>query len=256
MAEDRWNDSRNLWGEDRRRERERARVRDDDDGQPDYGYRSRRYDAPADDTGYRPFGDTGPVYTRSGAYTSEGRPYGEGRSYGASGRYEDMSPSYRDFDAEQRRLHRGDYDRDAYVPNPREGRGGEQRSWWDKTEDAVSSLFGDEHARRRREWDHSVAEAHGEHKGRGPRGYRRSDARMAEDINDRLTDDPHVDASDIEVSVKDGEATLSGTIYRREDKRRAEDIAEHVSGISHVQNNLRVKPYPGGISPASGDTLV
>jgi osmotically-inducible protein OsmY len=228
MAEERWNDSRNLWGDERRRERERARAREAEDyGQSDYGY--------------RPFGESGPVYTRSGGYTGEGRPYG------ASGRYEDISPAYRDFDADQRRIHRGDWDRDAYVPNPREGRGEEGRSWWDRTEDAVSSLFGDENARRRREWDHrkaeTEAELRGEHRGRGPKGYRRSDARIADDINDRLTDDPHIDASHIEVSVKEGEATLAGTIFRREDKRRAEDIADAVSGVTHVQNNLRLRPY-------------
>jgi osmotically-inducible protein OsmY len=81
-----------------------------------------------------------------------------------------------------------------------------------------------------------------EHRGRGPKGYKRSDGRIEEDVNDRLTDDPYLDASDIEVSVKDGEVTLSGLVGRREDKRRAEDLAELVSGVGNVQNNLRVKP--------------
>jgi osmotically-inducible protein OsmY len=80
----------------------------------------------------------------------------------------------------------------------------------------------------------------GEHRGRGPRGYKRSDERIREDVNDRLTDDPLLDASGIEVGVSDGEVTLSGTVQRREDKRRAEDVAERVSGVAHVQNNLRV----------------
>ena len=43
----------------------------------------------------------------------------------------------------------------------------------------------------------------------------------------------------------DGEATLTGTIARREDKRRAEDIADRVSGVSHVQNNLRLRREDG-----------
>ena len=60
-------------------------------------------------------------------------------------------------------------------------------------------------------------------------------------MNDRLTDDPHIDASDIEVTVQNGEVTLSGNVNERFAKRHAEDIAESVSGVTHVQNNIRVK---------------
>jgi BON domain len=79
------------------------------------------------------------------------------------------------------------------------------------------------------------------YRGRGPKGYTRSDDRIREDVNDRLTDDWSLDASDIEVSVSGGEVTLSGTVNSRMDKRRAEDIAESVSGVRNVQNNLRVR---------------
>ena len=43
-----------------------------------------------------------------------------------------------------------------------------------------------------------------------------------------------------EVTVKDGEVTLSGTVEDRDAKRWAEDVAEHTGGVKHVQNNLRV----------------
>lgn len=82
--------------------------------------------------------------------------------------------------------------------------------------------------------------AGGEHRGRGPKNYIRSDSRIAEDVNDRLSDAADLDARDIEVKVKDGEVTLSGTVGHRRAKRRAEDLAEGVSGVRHVQNNLRV----------------
>ncbi|OAP46298.1 BON domain-containing protein [Sinorhizobium americanum] len=85
-------------------------------------------------------------------------------------------------------------------------------------------------------------EEEGSFRGKGPRGYKRSDARIAEDVNDRLTEDPWLDASDIEVSVSNGEVTLGGVVSGRKDKWRAEDSAEAVSGVSHVQNNLRVRP--------------
>lgn len=87
--------------------------------------------------------------------------------------------------------------------------------------------------------------AAGDHRGRGPRGYRRSDARILEEVNDRLTDDPHVDAGEIQADVKDGEVTLTGTVDGRAARRRAEDVAEAVSGVTYVLNNLRVR-QPGG----------
>ena len=79
------------------------------------------------------------------------------------------------------------------------------------------------------------------HRGKGPKGYRRSDARIREDVNDRLADDPSVDASDIEVTVKDAEVTLTGHVTDRFEKRRAEDCVENASGVTHVQNNLRIR---------------
>ena len=83
--------------------------------------------------------------------------------------------------------------------------------------------------------------ASGLHRGRGPKGYRRSDERIHEDVCERLTEDPFIDASNVEVIVKDGEITLNGTVTSRGLKRRAEDLAELASGVSHVQNNLRVQ---------------
>ena len=76
--------------------------------------------------------------------------------------------------------------------------------------------------------------------GKGPRGYQRSDARVFEDVCDRLTDDPRVDASDVEVRVENGEVTLAGTVRSRQEKHRAEDIIEHLSGVRDVHNHLRV----------------
>jgi hypothetical protein len=93
-----------------------------------------------------------------------------------------------------------------------------------------------------------------DHRGRGPKGYRRSDQRIQEDVNDRLYDDPYVDASEVDVSVSGGEVTLSGTVDSRSARRRAEDVAEQVSGVSYVQNNLRVRQAtaPGGGAMAPG----
>jgi hypothetical protein len=80
----------------------------------------------------------------------------------------------------------------------------------------------------------------GEHRGKGPKNFRRTDERIMEDLNERLTEDALLDASDIEVACTGGEVTLNGTVSSKADKRRAEDIADGVGGVGHVQNNLRV----------------
>ena len=77
--------------------------------------------------------------------------------------------------------------------------------------------------------------------GRGPRGYQRADARIFEEVCDRLTEDHRVDASDIEVQVNGGEVTLAGSVRSREEKRYAEDLAERISGVREVNNNLKVQ---------------
>lgn len=155
-------------------------------------------------------------YQSRGTYGQGGRSYGEyergeGRRYGQ--------------------------DRDWY-----EGRGGwegrdryegDDRGWWDRLQDTVASWFGDEDAERRRQMERP-------YRGRGPKGYRRSDDRIKEDVNDRLSEG-YLDATEVDVSVSGGEVVLSGTVDSRADKRRAEAIAENVSGVSNVENRLRVR---------------
>ncbi len=80
----------------------------------------------------------------------------------------------------------------------------------------------------------------GGHAGRGPKGYQRSDERLEEEVSDRLMADDWIDASDVEVRVKNGEVTLTGTVDNRQAKRRAEDIAEQVMGVRDVMNQIRV----------------
>jgi len=77
--------------------------------------------------------------------------------------------------------------------------------------------------------------------GRGPKGYRRSDERIHEEISDRLMMHPDVDASDIEVRVSDGVVTLSGMVDDRHQKRVAEFIAEDAIGVDDVNNQLKVR---------------
>ena len=85
----------------------------------------------------------------------------------------------------------------------------------------------------------------GGHYGRGPKGYRRTDERIREDVNEALFRDEHVDASEIEVEVKEGDVTLMGTVDSREAKRQAEDCVWNVSGVRNVTNTLRVESDKG-----------
>jgi osmotically-inducible protein OsmY len=133
-----------------------------------------------------------------------------------------------------------------YQAEPRRPSQSHQRGFWDRAGDTVASWMGDEEARRRHEADMRTHS----HQGRGPKAYKRSDARIHEDVNDRLTDDPWIDATHIDVKVSDTEVTLSGTVGNRDDRRHAERIAEHVSGVTHVQNNLRVDTAQGTGSDA------
>jgi osmotically-inducible protein OsmY len=79
----------------------------------------------------------------------------------------------------------------------------------------------------------------GLHKGKGPKNYKRSDQRLTEEINDRLTEDDAVDATHIDIQVQNGEVTVTGTVRDRAEKRRVEDIIESVSGVTHVEIRLR-----------------
>jgi len=80
----------------------------------------------------------------------------------------------------------------------------------------------------------------GGHAGKGPMNYQRADERIREDVCDMLTDDDHIDASQIEIQVRGGEVTLTGTVASREMKRRAEELAERQRGVKDVHNQLRI----------------
>lgn len=86
--------------------------------------------------------------------------------------------------------------------------------------------------------------------GRGPKNYRRSDDRIREDVNEELTRNPDIDATDIEVRVEAGTVTLSGQVDSRHAKRLAEDVCESITGVQEVDNQLRVQR--AGSEPRGG----
>jgi osmotically-inducible protein OsmY len=204
------------------------------------GRSGRRYYGSEIDPYYRPYGRYYDEPYQSRYFSSRynepyrgrsqsdyGEPYGsyEYGQYGPRGRYGEP--------------YRGSYEERYSEPyyRGRSYQGPEDRGFWDRASDEVRSWFGDEEAERRRRMDEIHSEGH---VGHGPRNYRRSDERIREDVNDRLTDDYYLDASDIEVSVNDCVVTLTGRVDSRNDKRRAERVVESVTGVTDVTNQLRV----------------
>jgi hypothetical protein len=187
------------------------RPRDHDRERSDTAYARRLQEAPPGDPGYDRMGPRG-----GRTYSPQEERDIERR---VGGPYTDYGEAFGGYGAGG-----------GYTPTPREGISRETRSW--DARDAELSRATDPG-----------------HRGRGPKGYTRSDERIREDVSDRLTDDALVDASYVEVSVAGGEVTLNGFVDSRTAKRRAEDCAEDVTGVSHVQNNLRVRetPKPGSI---------
>jgi hypothetical protein len=109
---------------------------------------------------------------------------------------------------------------------------------------------------RGRRWSEPQPEAlrpsSGPHRGKGPKGYQRSDDRLREMLCERLRDDPNIDASEVSVSVQNGRVTLEGTVDSRSTKNLIEDVAEQF-GVDDVQNNLRVQ-RPGMAQPSGMDS--
>jgi len=76
--------------------------------------------------------------------------------------------------------------------------------------------------------------------GVGPKGYLRSDVRIADEISEKLARRPDLDASGIEVDVRIGDVTLRGRVASRGARRIAEAICDSVVGVKDVHNELEV----------------
>ncbi|HEX2168214.1 MAG TPA: BON domain-containing protein [Longimicrobiales bacterium] len=202
--------------------------------------------------------------TRGGGWAAAGERYEQGRgprSYGSEGWGANPSQAA------------------GREPNPNEGRGG-RTGWaggsgrvgqrgtqgepysgaeapWRQSEFAGRGEFGDDPRNDPRD-DPRSEQAYssrsamgaarvdadwtvpGPHSGRGPQGYRRSEAAIRDDVCERLTRHGRVDAGRIQVQVEQGEVTLEGLVDSRIAKRTAEEVAESVSGVRDVHNRLRI----------------
>ena len=78
----------------------------------------------------------------------------------------------------------------------------------------------------------------GPHRGKGPR--KRTDEQIHSEVEEALTEDTWLDASEIQVRAEDGVVTLTGMVEDRQAKRRAEDMADKVAGVRDVRNELQI----------------
>ena len=81
------------------------------------------------------------------------------------------------------------------------------------------------------------------HQGRGPKGYKRSDERIREDVCEALFASSEVDASDIEVTVISGHVHLKGMVDSREAKKNAEWLSEKIYGVYDIHNELKIQHH-------------
>jgi osmotically-inducible protein OsmY len=244
------------WERDRGHERDRER----DERRWDWDRGREREGEPRGEwsrnrTDYGPEGESGRQgdYGRHGEYGRQGE-FGRQGDYGRQGEFGRRGDYGRqgDWSRHNDREREGDWGRQGEWRRQGEwGRQGHQQGDWGRQ--GAWGSFGN-----RSDYDRPSSGSYaggmgsfgggmgtygerGQHAGRGPKGWQRSDDRIREDINERLTDDPEIDAGEIEVVVKGGEVTLTGSVDDRHAKRRAEDIVERVSGVKEIHNQLRLQ---------------
>jgi hypothetical protein len=224
-------------------QRNNERYGDDTFGRPygqDYPYTERNYNQ---DYGY-PYGTGSRAQSNYRGGTYEGGysnpDYRHADDYRQSGGYDFRhNPDNYDNDYRHRSTDRQGYRQHEFGNFGRESR--EYRNPGDGANEGNTSRWPESDQARFWERGRDEQRTGGQFRGKGPKGYVRSDERIKEDISDRLSDHDDIDASEIEVTVTKGEVILSGTVKDRYEKRTAEECAEKVSGVINVENRIRLQ---------------
>lgn len=179
---------------------------------------------------YRPMPDEQARYSQQ-RYGQYG--YGQDFSPGITGNLSNSGGSYPQYNNSQGSSIGGSYQKDNSYQS--------SSSWSPQSSyDKDSAYTWEEPQRGLGREDRSYDSSNINYYGKGPKGFKRSDARIYEDVCEALFHDSLVDASEIEVAVKNGEVTLSGAVENRQMKRLAEDCAEKISGVIDVKNEIRI----------------
>jgi translation elongation factor EF-1beta len=186
---------------------------------------------------------------------SESRDFTDGRRYGEEQRFydEEFNDSSSEFQGRNRpqRFRNRTYERDYRHSNPNgTARGfdytiddGENVSFRDRGFEGNDSFAPGDFRNTERTGifnGRRHQDNRGGFFGKGPKGWKRSDERIKEEVSEALYRDYQIDASEIEVDVKDGVVTLSGTVDSRDTKRSAEECIENLTGVSDVHNRIRI----------------
>jgi BON domain-containing protein len=168
---------------------------------------------------------------------SSGPSFGAGGMYGGSGGMYAGSTGEGGMGRGGAGLGMGEYGGYGYGQGRGEPRGG----WRDTSRDFGRDLrrHGEEEGPLERMGDR-MREGWRKLTGHGPKGYKRSDERIREEVSERIARSG-IDADDVEVKVEGGEVTLTGFVESRHDKRMLEDIADDVFGVDEVNNHLRMR---------------
>jgi osmotically-inducible protein OsmY len=154
-----------------------------------------------------------------GGYHGSGSEYGESQRYGSRGSMQT-----------------------PYGEQGHSTRGFEHGRSWSNMQSGQSGQMG-----QSGQWQQS-------HRGRGPKGYERSDERLKEMICERLTDDPNIDASEVTIEIDNKVVKLTGTVEDRRIKYMIEDAIEQIGGVRDIDNQLRVQSFTGSQSQQSSQS--
>ncbi len=113
----------------------------------------------------------------------------------------------------------------------------------DQFRNDYNPTYEDQYRARRNRWSEDIRSiaSRENYSGKGPKGYKRSIDKIKDEACEILARDFELDASNIEVEIKENFLFLKGFVFSRQDKKKAESLVEDISGIDDVQNQLQIK---------------
>jgi hypothetical protein len=75
---------------------------------------------------------------------------------------------------------------------------------------------------------------------RGFTGYDSSDDRINREIDDHLAQHSYIDTTAVVITVKDGEATLEGSVPDADQKAYVEEVVAKIEGVHGLHNHLTI----------------
>jgi len=180
-------------------------------------------------------------YQQSEDYERGGMGGGQRQRYGGSGQYQGYGRS------QYSQREQGGYGSPQWRPEESSrgrqgyGRQYESQSFEQPFPPGFQDDFGSSQRSTRSGSGREGYSAYGSHRGKGPKGYTRSDDRLKEVICEKLSDDPMIDASEISVEVTSQVVKLTGTVDDRATKYEVEELIERCGGVKDIDNQLRVR---------------